>query len=1161
VSAALLPFARAVVQALRPLEAALTDPQRLRLLLRRLGYDPEVDSATLAALAWVSGLADVIDQAQALAETLDDADADIAAQTEQLIDLGRSALALIQDLDDASSIVTGGTAPPEFGDATFWADVATDLPQFLLVNYLEQYQPVVHGLLRLAGVIEDQVVAASGLRHEHERQAFVWSQLGSLATDPAGTLAERIGWGASDFDPQPLFEELAWILHRLHIKARRPAVHPQLIGTSSGKLIAETHPERYTLRGLAAPFLSGFGPWGSGYVDVGLLVYPAPKTPSSTTLDGLYFTVLADSGFSQSFGLGGDWRLTLSSDLSATGAVGVRVHPSETAFVGTTPSAEVAIALEGSPATPWRLLGASTGPRVELDSARLAVEMAPGSTAELRIAAELSGARVVLEPGEGDSFVRELLGESSTTLELDTSIVWSSRSGLTLGGEVGLSTLIPLDADLGIIHLDWIEAAVTASGDGLSLDAGVTGSVELGPVLVTVENVGLRFLLEPQADGTATGVFGNLRLALDFKPPDGVGLEIDAVVAQGGGFLSFDAEEGRYSGVITFSLPTLSITAIGLLTTTRPDGSDGWSLLISLSVEIPSVPLGFGFTLNGFGGIAGLNRTLDVSAIQSRLREGVLDTVLFPEDPIAQAPAIISACEAIFPEAPGRFVFGPMLRIGWGSPTLITGELAVLIDLPDPITIAVLGSLSAELPTEELAVVELHLDVLGAIALADAEVSLDGSLYDSRLVGLVLSGDFAVRAAFGSQPSFLVSLGGFHPEFEAPAGFPSLSRLRVGLDISDDIQLSLETYLALTSNTVQLGARAELEAESMGFTASGGAGFDVLVTFSPFGFKAAVDAHVTIKAKDVTLLGVWLEAVLTGPQPWHFLGTATFKVLGVPVDFRVEGSLGGSAAEPAPEAINVGELLVEALEDPACWSAATTTASALNAVTLATDTEGRWLRPDSVLEVRQRVVPLEIPIEVYGKHDVAGANEFSFTNPTLDGVALTALEDVTDWFAPGEYFELSDEERLSSPSFEELVCGTRLGSDEIETGAWIELTLGYEQIIVDPGVTPASTKLSGLWLMTGALLTQQLGKGSAAVARRGALGGLARFSGPASSYALKPTRWVVASTETAVSVGTTEQRLGRTAIEARLQLASALASAAPASLRIITVEEAAEVAA
>ena len=81
----------------------------------------------------------------------------------------------------------------------------------------------------------------------------------------------------------------------------------------------------------------------------------------------------------------------------------------------------------------------------------------------------------------------------------------------------------------------------------------------------------------------------------------------------------------------------VGICAVVIIETEAP-GVDGWSMFFALFLELPSIQLGFGFTLTGVGGVAGINRTIDPDALGSAVRSGSLDTILFPADPIAEAP-------------------------------------------------------------------------------------------------------------------------------------------------------------------------------------------------------------------------------------------------------------------------------------------------------------------------------------------------------------------------------------------------------------------------------------------------------------------------------------------------------------------------------------------
>ena len=175
----------------------------------------------------------------------------------------------------------------------------------------------------------------------------------------------------------------------------------------------------------------------------------------------------------------------------------------------------------------------------------------------------------------------------------------------------------------------------------------------------------------------------------------------------------------------------VQIKVIGLLNTKLPDGRQGFSLLLIITAEFQPINLGYGFTLNGVGGLAGINRTMVTEAIRSGIRNGTVRSIMFPPDPIKNAPQLISNLRAIFPVADGRYVFGPMVMLGWGA-GIIKVAVGVLLDFPELIRIVILGRIIIALPTEDEAVVKVNLDVVGVIEFEKKQVSVDASIYDSR---------------------------------------------------------------------------------------------------------------------------------------------------------------------------------------------------------------------------------------------------------------------------------------------------------------------------------------------------------------------------------------------------------------------------------------------
>jgi len=97
-----------------------------------------------------------------------------------------------------------------------------------------------------------------------------------------------------------------------------------------------------------------------------------------------------------------------------------------------------------------------------------------------------------------------------------------------------------------------------------------------------------------------------------------------------------------------------------------PDGSKGFSLLIIITAEFGAgIQLGFGFTLLAVGGLLGLNRTMKLQPLMDGIRTGAVESIMFPHDVIANAPKIISDLRIIFPPLEGKFLIGPMAKLGF----------------------------------------------------------------------------------------------------------------------------------------------------------------------------------------------------------------------------------------------------------------------------------------------------------------------------------------------------------------------------------------------------------------------------------------------------------------------------------------------------------------
>lgn len=1023
--------AAALIDAFRPLAAVTANPMLANGLFAGLGIDVELDEDAVRHLAdAIPSVGRIEGELIPIAERLAAGQALTAGDAVKVVEIVDAVRGDLTDLTVPASADRLAPLPAPLDDPATWQALAGAIPDALVASWIEAVLPALYLPLRLAGVARGWL---DGAGREHREVG--WARLGDLLRDPLDAIGTEYGWGG-DLDHVGLLAAARDVANALGLSVTWADPPSSLVAEH----FADGVP--YGLRTLVAravPTAAVIGQMG----DVGLGLVPIPAAPGGP-IAGLAIvdrSTLAGGAVSE---IAPDWRLELSGDADASGAVTVELLPGEAPrATGGPPTLDLGVVLSGEPGIPWLLVGAPDGLRLTLGGIRLEATVTGQADAlELTASASMTagGLSLVLPGGSGDAFVSEMLGdgvEAGVAFEL----AWSS-DGLTLGGIAALTATIPIDRTLGAIRLEQLEVALQL-GEVSELVLGLSASFTLGPIEARIQGVGLR--LVATVDPAGDGLLGPFALDLAFEPPDGVGLVLDAGVATGGGYLDLEPEIGRYSGVLELELFGVGICAVAIIDT-EALGSGEWSMFFALFIDLPAIQLGFGFALTGVGGLAGINRTLEREALEAAVRSGSLDTVLFPDDPVADAPQVIAELSAIFPPSPGRTVFGPVVRLAWGTPPLIEAVLGIVLSLPDPVTVAVMGSVTSVLPTADVDLVALHLDVGGGIDTAAGALWIDAALHDSHIVGFALNGGMAVRSDFVDQPSFLMALGGFHPGFEAPGDFPDLLPLSLSISAAPVLDIGFQCYLAITSNSVQFGAAFHLSAKVAGFGIEGGASFDALVEFSPFRLATRLGWYVAITAAGVDLAGVWLDASVEGPNPWLVVGTARFKILGLESHVQIDERIGAEQPEPA---VPPADLLVElaaALADEGAWSATAGTSPGVVA-TSAPGPDELVVMPDGVIGVSQRAVPLGLRLDKAGDAPLGDHDTF-----TLEpgAASLTSTGTLRDWFAPGHFFELGAGERLSSPSFERLQSGIEFGGGEPVAGRPRPGTLDFEEILRDP---------------------------------------------------------------------------------------------------------------
>jgi hypothetical protein len=648
----------------------------------------------------------------------------------------------------------------------------------------------------------------------------------------------------------------------------------------------------------------------------------------------------------------------------------------------------------------------------------------------------------VLVKGDSDGFIEYLMPEKPVYGSFDLGVGYSLNKSLYVDGGSGLTVYIPMHAAVGPLVLNalYLKLSGNQSKDGVLLETSVALTTKFLGFTASVERIGL---VHDFALPAGRKNLGFVNYGIAFKPPNGVGLSLDTSLFKGGGFLYFDPDKGEYFGALELSFKELfALKAVGVINTKLPDGSSGFSLLIIITAEFPPIQLGLGFTLNGVGGLLGLNRTVRIDVLREGVRTNALASILFPQDVVGNMSRIISDIRQVFPPLNDRFLIAPMAKLGWGTPTILSLEIGVLLEIPVP-RIAILGIVKALLPAEDVALLRLQVNFLGIIDFENKYISFDASLYDSRLLVYTLTGDMAFRLSWGDPPVFILSVGGFHPAFkEAPGDLQNMTRLTISLLSGENPRITVQSYFAVTSNTVQFGAKAELYAAAAGFNLYGFIGYDLLFQFDPFRFIAAFAAGLALRRRSTVIMGIRVSGELSGPKPWDAKGEASVSILFFDITIRFHETWGDRPDAIGAETEDLLQRLKTELDDNRNWKADVPDAHSLHVrAKIEGPTDKMVIHPFGILTFSERLVPLEITIDKFGTKAPKDERRFDI-RPTDSGVGS---EPVTEQFAPANFLAINDSEKLSRPSFERMKSGFRVtGSSTLVLPAMVSKSVDYE---------------------------------------------------------------------------------------------------------------------
>ncbi len=1015
----------------QPVIAGASDMTAARGLLFDLGYVPPSQFKVLESLgAHIDAVMAVIDEMSGITED------EIEANPELIIIQAKNAVqavtALGNDIKDIAAVLESELGGSELLEQT---DILEKLPRrlfdYLTIRYLKEHHEKTFTTLSLFGVIEEKATSTVANPFESRRllRAFHWELIGDLVKSPLDLLKKTIKDNDRYFyrEAMQLVQDFGFSLGLIpHYKAPDTDVLKFICNDPQ----VEEWSGYSTLDILRFPLLP------DDLDSLGIDVYPIIDH-AQNNIKGLVLVLGFDPAIKE-FDISDKLLLTLELSGSVANGFGIKINENgEFKFVtdlfGSPQDALENIQFEfraritnketapGADEEKFLQLGNPDANRLEIGGFNLAFGIEKKENTKLYIEAELLQGLIVLKFDEADGFISKVLGKGIES-SFEVGIGFSNSNGFYFTNSSALEIDMPTHLQLGPLEIKNLQMGIKSGGDNIICHFASSILVTLGPLKALVNNIGIIF------PGKTAESFSFIPIG--FKPPSGIGITVDAGGIKGGGILDFNPDKEEYFGALELEFKDLfSLKAFGIINTRMPDGSKNFSLLIIITAEFTPIQLGFGFTLNGVGGLLGVNRTTRVEVLKEGVKTNTLKSILFPEDVVANINRIVSDIKQVFPPQDDHFLICPMGKLGWGTPTIITLELGILIEIPAT-GFKILGVLKALLPEENSPLLKLQVNFLGIIDFENKFISFDASLYDSSILTFTLSGDMALRIGFGDKPMFLLSVGGFHPAFkEVPDDLKSMRRITISLYDSDNARIIIQTYFAITSNTAQFGAKAELLARKGSWNIYGFVSYDVLFQFSPFKFIADFGAGVALRRNTSVIMSIHVSGQLSGPKPWDAKGEASvsFFFFSISVPFHV--TWGDANNEAAALKEDILALLQTAINDNRNWKAEIPANNKLLVSIRSIPESSMAVHPFGILTFSERLVPLEIEIKKFGNKLPRDASKFEIK---VNDANLKS-DETREQFAPANFFEMKDAEKLSRPSFELMKSGFKItGSAQLK---------------------------------------------------------------------------------------------------------------------------------
>ena len=250
----------AVAKAFEPLQDILASETAFIGMMRQMGWTVEDIPGPIQDL--ITPLDNLVSAIQTV---------QVDSSVENIAEL----LTALANLTNAVAELEGKSFDTSLSLDGFAAEFPAQLIDYLLVEYLSQYQPAAMGMLGAFGLVQMEYQEASGNRQAFVTRKLNWEMISEVLDDPGSVLETIFGWNADEFDFEALLSELENLLAAIRIPAYLAPVYGDEaeaeVLEEGGEVEGDAERKR-----LNVPFLAG--DFGSGEVEIGVGLFGLPAT-------------------------------------------------------------------------------------------------------------------------------------------------------------------------------------------------------------------------------------------------------------------------------------------------------------------------------------------------------------------------------------------------------------------------------------------------------------------------------------------------------------------------------------------------------------------------------------------------------------------------------------------------------------------------------------------------------------------------------------------------------------------------------------------------------------------------------------------------------------------------------------------------------------------